>query len=123
MSELTAVFSFQKETEEEEESECIFGLFGLWGLRKAMNHFVRAPEMLSLLCRGQGNAFACLESSLVSRKKMGFCPKSAIMCRHCTSFLPKNQSCSQTPHCIKCHGKAGLKMALGEVKKGNGLIY
>lgn len=88
MSELTAVLSFQKETEEEEESECIFGLSGLQGLRKATNHFVRAPEMLSLLCRGQGNAFACLKSSLVSRKKMGFCPKSAIMCRHCKSFLP-----------------------------------
>jgi len=70
------VLSFQRKTEEE-ESVRIFGLSGLRGLHKAMNHFVRAPEMLSLLCRGEGSAFACLKSSLASRKKTGFCPKSA----------------------------------------------
>lgn len=42
------MLSFQRKTEEE-ESVCIFGLSGLWGLHKAMNHFVWAPEMLSLL--------------------------------------------------------------------------
>lgn len=64
------MLSFQRKTEE--EHVCIFGLSGLRGPCTAMNHFVWDPEILSLLCRGEGSAFACLKHFLESKRKSAF---------------------------------------------------
>lgn len=64
------MLSFQRKTEE--ENVCIFGLSGLQGPGTAMNHFVWDPEILSLLCRGEGNVLACLKHFLESKRKSAF---------------------------------------------------
>lgn len=70
---VTAVLSFQRKIEKEEENVCMLGLSGLWD-----------SIALWIVLQGLQKSFLCSAEekgvylpALVSRKKIGFCPKSA----------------------------------------------
>lgn len=59
--------------------ECLhLWLSGLWGLCTAMNHFAWDPEILFLLCRGEGSECICLPRAFLGeQKKICFCSRWA----------------------------------------------